>query len=116
MARALGSPLLARGALELLWDSCYESGEDYVGTSEDVENLIGWQGDPAGWVATRIRILIRDGWSCRYCRSFADTVDHVIPRAKGSGHHDGNLVAACRRCNGIKQDRTPEEAGLVLHA
>jgi hypothetical protein len=45
LARALGSPLLARGALELLWDSCYESGEDYVGTSDDIENLVGWTGE-----------------------------------------------------------------------
>jgi hypothetical protein len=46
LVRVLGSPILARGALELLWDSCYEAGEDYVGTSEDIENLVGWQGDP----------------------------------------------------------------------
>jgi len=46
LVRLLGSPLIARGALELLWDSCYEAGDDYVGTSEDIETLVGWNGDP----------------------------------------------------------------------
>jgi hypothetical protein len=46
LARALGSPVVARGALELLWDCCYECGEDYVGTAEDVESMAGWQGEP----------------------------------------------------------------------
>jgi hypothetical protein len=45
LARALGSPLLARGALELLWDSCYEAGDDYVGTADDIEHAIGWTGE-----------------------------------------------------------------------
>lgn len=45
LARLLGSVLLARGALELLWESCYESGDDYVGTSEDIETLVGWTGE-----------------------------------------------------------------------
>lgn len=46
LARALGSPMLARGALELLWDSCYEAGEEYVGTAEDIEATVGWGGVP----------------------------------------------------------------------
>jgi hypothetical protein len=46
LSRALGSPIVARGALELLWDSCYESGEEYVGTAEDIEAVIGWSGEP----------------------------------------------------------------------
>ena len=46
LARALGSPLIARGALELLWESCYECGNDYVGTAGDLEALVGWDGTP----------------------------------------------------------------------
>lgn len=42
----LGSRLMARGVLELLWDPCYESGDDYIGTSEDLEMLVGWTGEP----------------------------------------------------------------------
>lgn len=46
LSRALGGPIIARGVLELLWDSCYECGDDYVGTADDIESLIGWAGDP----------------------------------------------------------------------
>ena len=42
------------------------------------------------------------------------TLDHVIPRSRG-GHTDwDNLVACCHRCNNLKGDRLPEEAGLKL--
>lgn len=44
LARALGSAMVARGALELLWESCYEAGDDYVGTADDIEHLVGWTG------------------------------------------------------------------------
>lgn len=46
LERTLGSRILARGALELLWESCYECGEEYVGTAADIEALVGWQGAP----------------------------------------------------------------------
>jgi hypothetical protein len=46
LVRALGSPALARGYLELLWDSCYEAGVDYVGTAADIEQAVGWAGEP----------------------------------------------------------------------
>jgi hypothetical protein len=46
LSRAIGGPIIARGSLELLWDSCYECGDDYVGTASDVELLIGWTGEP----------------------------------------------------------------------
>lgn len=46
LASALKSEPLARGVLELLWDSCYESGDDYLGTNHDVENLARWKGRP----------------------------------------------------------------------
>jgi hypothetical protein len=46
LARSLGSPVLAMGALELMWSACYDSGEEYLGTAEDIETLIGWTGDP----------------------------------------------------------------------
>lgn len=72
-------------------------------------------GDPSRWQATRIRILTRDAWVCRYCGGYANTVDHVVARVNGGTHEDANLVAACRRCNGRKQDRTPEAAGLVIY-
>lgn len=45
LARALGSQIMARGALELLWDACYESGDENVGTAEDIEHAVGWTGE-----------------------------------------------------------------------
>jgi hypothetical protein len=45
LARTLGSAIVARGALELIWESCYESGEDYIGTTDDIENAVGWTGE-----------------------------------------------------------------------
>ncbi len=46
LARALGGDVLARGSLELLWDSCYEAGDDFLGDSEDVEAAARWTGAP----------------------------------------------------------------------
>ena len=46
LVRALGSPALARGSLELLWDACYEAGNDYLGSDADVELLAQWEGVP----------------------------------------------------------------------
>jgi hypothetical protein len=31
-------------------------------------------------------------------------VDHLIPRSKGGGDHESNLVTACRTCNSRKSD------------
>lgn len=48
----------------------------------------------------------RDNWQCVYCGSTDDlTADHVIPRAKGGVDELWNLVTACRKCNGQKQDK-----------
>lgn len=66
-------------------------------------------------------VIKRDGMLCRYCgcrvkkgdqRSpVGFTYDHVDPDGPNAF---GNVVVACRRCNGNKRDRTPEEAGMVL--
>jgi 5-methylcytosine-specific restriction endonuclease McrA len=64
--------------------------------------------------ATRDAVLRRDGHSCVYCGGRADTVDHVLPRCRGGGDTWFNLVAACQPCNGIKGDRTPEEARMTM--
>jgi len=58
--------------------------------------------------------LRRDRNMCAYCGGYADTVDHVLPRCRGGGDSWFNLVAACRYCNGLKGDRTPQEAGMTM--
>lgn len=62
------------------------------------------------WEAQRQRVLSRDGWRCTYCGvdlvGDDATVDHVTPIAHDPGrdYPDHELVAACRECNGRKQD------------
>jgi 5-methylcytosine-specific restriction endonuclease McrA len=61
----------------------------------------------------RIRIAIRDEWTCSYCRTELDertlAVDHVHPRSKGGWHEEENLVACCKLCNSYKKDLVLED-------
>lgn len=68
-----------------------------------------------GVVLTRQNIFKRDGFECKYCGKEEDlTIDHVIPRSKNGKSTWKNLVTACKTCNSLKGDFTPEEAGLRL--
>lgn len=62
----------------------------------------------------------RDQNMCLYCgKSFSDrdlSRDHIHPTSRGGKDIWTNVVAACRRCNHHKQDRTPEEANMELLA
>jgi 5-methylcytosine-specific restriction endonuclease McrA len=67
------------------------------------------------------RILFRrDQNLCMYCgKEFSDkelSCDHIVPTSRGGANTWVNVVAACRRCNHYKQDRTPEEAHMELLA
>lgn len=67
------------------------------------------------------QVVERDKGRCRYCGvrvNWSDrrgkaggTYDHVDPDGPNSLE---NVVVACRRCNGRKKDRTPDEAGMTL--
>jgi hypothetical protein len=46
LARELDSDVIARGCLELLWDSAYQNGDPYLGEKDDVELAARWKGDP----------------------------------------------------------------------
>ena len=41
-------------------------------------------------------------------------MDHVIPKSRGGDKNWTNIVAACKRCNNKKGDRTPQEAKMPL--
>jgi hypothetical protein len=62
------------------------------------------------WISNRVRfeVLKRDDFSCHYCGAKPPDVrlevDHIQPVAKGGSNDDGNLVAACERCNCGKRD------------
>lgn len=67
---------------------------------------------------TTRNVMARDEHTCGYCQKkliHDGTIDHVIPRAQGGKNTWENVTAACRRCNGKKGNRTPEEMGWVLH-
>jgi 5-methylcytosine-specific restriction endonuclease McrA len=67
---------------------------------------------------TRKNVVLRDKHMCQYCgkehRSEELTMDHVTPRSLGGATTWENVVACCRRCNNLKADRSPREAGLRL--
>ena len=54
LARLLKSDALAVGHLELLWSVTYESGDEVLGDSDDVEHLARWQGDRGQLVAALV--------------------------------------------------------------
>lgn len=60
-------------------------------------------------------VLARDDYTCAYCGGVADTVDHIVPRARGGKHVWENVTASCRRDNHKKRDLLLEEIGWVLH-
>ncbi|MGH8004239.1 MAG: HNH endonuclease, partial [Limisphaerales bacterium] len=65
---------------------------------------------------TRKNVIKRDGHACQYCGGAHGemTVDHVVPKIYGGADSWENLVCACTRCNNLKGDKTPEQAGFPL--
>jgi len=63
---------------------------------------------------TRRAVFARDDWRCQYCGAAAENLDHVIPKSRGGTHTWDNVVAACRRCNSKKENRSFQDAGLRL--
>ncbi len=67
---------------------------------------------------SRRNVFDRDKNQCQYCgkkfhKDFL-SMDHVIPRSRGGPSSFTNIVTACKPCNAFKDDRTPDEAGMVL--
>jgi 5-methylcytosine-specific restriction endonuclease McrA len=60
-------------------------------------------------------ILERDGGECVWCRRALEvglvgaTTEHLVPRIKGGPSWIENELAACRRCNGERGHRTPDD-------
>ncbi|OII25978.1 endonuclease [Curtobacterium sp. MCBA15_013] len=63
---------------------------------------------------TRRAALEAYDYTCAYCLGYGDTLDHVVPRARGGEHSWGNVVVACFRCNNRKADRLLSELGWKL--
>lgn len=69
-------------------------------------------------------VLNRDKYKCVYCGTQSNeereqssksilSIDHLIPESRGGDASISNLVCACKKCNNEKNDRTPEEWGLI---
>jgi len=54
-------------------------------------------------------ILTRDNYTCHFCGEYGDTIDHLLPRAKGGHTTPVNCVCACHECNQSKADRDLDE-------
>ncbi|MRN55402.1 HNH endonuclease [Paenibacillus monticola] len=57
----------------------------------------------------RAMILTRDNYTCHFCGLYGDTIDHLLPRAKGGHTTPENCVCACNLCNQTKADQYVEE-------
>jgi 5-methylcytosine-specific restriction endonuclease McrA len=69
---------------------------------------------PASVPLSRRAVFTRDASTCVYCGGSATSIDHVVPRSRGGTHTWDNVVAACRRCNHTKADRSLAELGWKL--
>jgi CRISPR/Cas system Type II protein with McrA/HNH and RuvC-like nuclease domain len=64
----------------------------------------------------RTKVLKRDDYTCQYCGEVGGKleVDHMQPFSRGGKATMNNLITSCRKCNGNKSAKTPEEAGLSI--
>ncbi|WP_373524289.1 HNH endonuclease [Aquiflexum sp.] len=68
-----------------------------------------------GVLLNRTNLFRRDSNECQYCGSKKQlTIDHILPRSKGGKTNWTNLITACHRCNVIKGDKTPDQAGMLM--
>lgn len=62
----------------------------------------------------RLRILLRDGYSCAVCGRVSArdlVVDHVVPLHLGGAESDENRQALCPECHDAKSAREEEGRG-----
>lgn len=106
LARSLGSVLIARGALELLWESCYESGDDYVGTSEDIETLVGWNGEHGMLTRALVEAGAPEGQG--FIEPASESVDSgpISYRVHDLWHHAPDYVAKRRQREVARQQKS----------
>lgn len=71
----------------------------------------------------RRNLFARDRFACQYCGSETGpfTIDHVVPRSRRTAEYPAggpttweNCVTCCVKCNHIKGNHLPSEAGMRL--
>lgn len=67
---------------------------------------------------TNKNLFARDNHRCGYCGTKYGpaqlTRDHIHPTSRGGKDVWMNVITACKTCNNIKADKTPEEADMPL--
>jgi 5-methylcytosine-specific restriction protein A len=70
----------------------------------------------ADWSARRLKILVRDAYTCCVCRTVVHGrdahVDHIIPIEDFGTDHDTNLQTLCVSCHGAKTRREQQRKGF----
>lgn len=93
----------------------------------DVNSIIAVRRGTAHYPSERVvppltnrELFLRDANLCLYCgNEYPDatlTRDHIVPISRGGKDCWANVVAACKRCNTHKGNRTPEDARMPLLA
>lgn len=65
----------------------------------------------SAWMATRRRILMRDGYACQCCGvvRMDNEVDHRVPLEQGGSNDDDNLQTLCGGPDGCHARKTQGE-------
>ncbi len=89
----------------------------------DLQPIIALEGKVLGDFVPALcnrTLFKRDDHRCIYCGNQFKrsdlTRDHVRPLSRGGTDRWENVVAACKRCNFRKDNKTPEEANMPLLA
>ena len=79
---------------------------------------IPWRAHMGRVKFSRKNVAARDGWKCQYCGTKigkgAGTIDHIVPKSHGGNTDYLNCVLCCKKCNNVKGNKTPIEAGMGL--
>lgn len=88
-----------------------------VATVSTDRSADGCAGTPA---LTNARLFRRDDYTCMYCGETLPpgllTRDHIVPLSAGGRDEWENVVAACRPCNQMKDNRLLEDIDMRLLA
>lgn len=71
----------------------------------------------ADWKAKRLRVLLRDAFTCRDCGMVVSDkhahADHIVPLEDGGSDDEANIVCRCDRCHGRKTVAEQRRKGLI---
>jgi len=114
LSRLLGSPAVARGSLELVWEVAYENGDDNLGSAADVEQAACWRGRPGRLVAALVKagFLDRDGRTYRV----HDLYDHAPEYVRKRMDREEARRAAGRTLSQVRAEAAGKRWARSKHA